>query len=860
MKKKKILPPLWADRILEWYCDPPVLEDLQGDLYERFDQRMSRSGQFRARLFYFLDVLRFIRPYTLKRNRHSLNPSFIFMLPSYLKSSLRSMGREKLNTAVSISGLALGLAVFCLISLYVGDELKYDRYLPNAERIYRITLSYASASSSEHAAWAEPTVGPMLMEYDKVVASTSLVNEKSVADAGSQTFREEKFFYATTDYFHVFPYPLVSGSVEDFSPGEAVITESTARKYFGANNPLNETLEVDKKEFVVTAVLQDLPTHTDLKIDAILGTDHLHEVSGWTFNYILLKDADDYKDLQPKLDKVFAESVQLEFDDYNTKGQYHAEALPDVHFGSPKLFDTPKSSRLNIYLFSSIAFLILIIAGMNHLNLSLASATDRQLEVGIRKAIGAQNDQLRFQFLLKSILICFMALVLSYGLIFYCLPLLNTLTDKNIIWTEALSVNMIVYLMGSVLLLGIVSGSYPAFYLASVKPIESIKDKVSKLGNRGLWLKGSVVLQFTISLALIISTIFISRQMNLVLSKSHGMTVDPVMMIDVPWNENITGQVKQLRNELSSLAFVKSAAIAGFNSWPTTDMDIDTYEVNDGEDWETKPFNNIEVDATYFDALGLEFIAGRSFTPEEVNGAYETVVVNRAMVEHLGWKNPLEETVAYENGVESRVIGVIENFNFNSVKDQFKPMLIFPADRYPAKLLVRLEAQAGYKGLDQVEQQWRTSIKGQPFSFEFLRNSIQDQYLADLTMQEVFNFFVIVAISIACLGLFGLIAISTSQRMREVSIRKVFGARTTQLWLLLSKNYIALILIAFIISVPLTAIGLNAWLEDFVYRVPMTIDVFVVAGVVTILAALLAMSIHIVRATLVNPSKILNHE
>ena len=230
------------------------------------------------------------------------------------------------------------------------------------------------------------------------------------------------------------------------------------------------------------------------------------------------------------------------------------------------------------------------------------------------------------------------------------------------------------------------------------------------------------------------------------------------------------------------------------------------------------------------------------------------------MVEHLGWKNPLEETVAYENGVESRVIGVIENFNFNSVKDQFKPMLIFPADRYPAKLLVRLEAQAGYKGLDQVEQQWRTSIKGQPFSFEFLRNSIQDQYRADLTMQEVFNFFVIVAISIACLGLFGLIAISTSQRMREVSIRKVFGARTTQLWLLLSKNYIALILIAFIISVPLTAIGLNAWLEDFVYRVPMTIDVFVVAGVVTILAALLAMSIHIVRATLVNPSKILNHE
>ncbi|MEM8569019.1 MAG: ABC transporter permease, partial [Bacteroidota bacterium] len=718
MKKKKILPPLWADRILEWYCDPLVLEDLQGDLYERFDQRMSRSGQFKARLFYFLDVFRFIRPYTLKRNRYSLNPSFVFMLPSYLKSSLRSMRKEKLNTAVSISGLALGLAVFCLISLYVGDELKYDRYLPNAERIYRITLSYTSASSSEHTAWAEPTVSPMLMEYDQVEASTSLVNEKSVASAGNQTFREEKFFYATTDYFRVFPYPLISGSVKDFNPGEAVITESTAHKYFGDDDPIHQVIEVDKKEFVITAVLQDLPSHTDLKIDAILGTDQLHEVSGWTFNYILLKDEEDYEDLQPKLDKVFAESVQLEFDDYNTKGQYHAEALPDVHFGSPKLFDTPKSSRLNIYLFSSIAFLILIIAGMNHLNLSLASATRRHLEVGIRKAIGAQNEQLRFQFLFKSILICFMALFLSLGLIFYGLPVLNMLTGKNIVWTEVLSMTMVAYLVGSVLLLGIVSGSYPAFYLASVKPIESLKDKVSKLGHRGVLLKGSVVIQFTISLALIISTIFISRQMNLVLSKSHGMTVDPVLMIDVPWNENITGQVKQLRNELSNLAFVKSASIAGFNSWPTTDMDIDAYEVRVGEDWETKPFNNIEVDATYFEALGLEFITGRSFTPEEVNGASETVIVNRALVEHLGWTHPLEETVAYENGVESRVIGVIENFNFNSVKDQFKPMLIYPNDRYPAKLLVRLEAQAGYQGIDQIEQRWRDVIKGQPFGFE----------------------------------------------------------------------------------------------------------------------------------------------
>ncbi len=859
MKKTRHHPPTWADRLLEWYCDPLVLEDLQGDLYERFNNRMMSHSRLKANILYFRDVLMFIRPYTVKRNKHSLNPSLFFMLPNYFKSSTRSLRKEKLNTSVSVVGLALGLSVFTLISLYVNDELKYDRFLPIADRIYRVTMSYTSASSSEHTAWAEPTVGLLLKEYEDIVAATALVNEKSVVRNDSKVFREERFFYTNKSYFEVFPYPVVRGSVNTFEPGMAVVTKSTAHKYFGKEDPINRTLQVDKKEFKVVALMDDLPEHTDLKFDALLAIDDLAKISGWTFNYILLKDERFAKSLQAKLDKVFEESIQLEFDSYGTKGKYHAEALPDVHFGSPKLFDTPKSSRTNLYLFSSVAILILVIAGINHLNLSLASTTTRQMEVGIRKAIGAQNEQLRFQFLIKSFLVCFLSLIMAIVLVLYCLPFLNSLTGKSITWSELMKPGMISYLLGSVIFLALLSGSYPAFYLASAKPMTSLKG-LSKLGRKNLLLKGSVVFQFTISFVLIISTLFISRQMNLVLSKSHGMTSDPVMMVDVPWDSEVRTLVNQLKNQLTTFPFVRSAAVAGFNSWPTSDMAIDAVEVRTDGEWLMKPFNNIEVDASYFKVLGLEFIEGRPFNSEEVNGSYETVVVNRALVENLGWKNPLQETIVYENGTESRVVGVIQNFNFNSVKSQFEPILIFPDDRFPAKLLIKIDKELGLENIEQIEHKWKEQLKDQPFDFQFLKSSIQDQYQNDITMEKLLNFFVITAICIACLGLFGLMALSTSQRIREVGIRKVFGAGSGQLWLLLSKNYVALILIAFSFAIPLTIIGINSWLEGFVYHIPLTVDVFIIAGLTTVLAGLLAMSIHIIKAIMVNPTKILSHE
>ncbi len=864
---KEIQPPKLADRFLEWYCDPALLEDLQGDFHERFTQRLRYYSPFKAKRLYWWDVIRFFKPYTINKNKNGLHPSAIFMFGNYLKTSYRGLMKEKVNTLVSILGLGLGLSAFILISLYVNDELKYDRYLSNSERIYRITTSYTSETSKEHAAWGEPSVGPMCKErYAEIENYTSLVNEPVTVRNDNRPFansiplgREEKFFYSDTNYFSVFDYQFIKGSKKSFKANTIVLTESVARKYFEDEDPLGKSLGIEKREFLVVGIIEDLPLHTDLKFDAMMAISNVSEISGWTFNFLLFKKGSKPESFQPKLDRVFQESVQLEFDDYSTEGRYHMEKLSDVHFGTPKVFDTPKSSKTNLYLFSSVALLILIIAGINHLNLSLATTARKQSEVGIRKAIGAKNGEIRFQFLTKSLIICILSLVIGVLIALYFLPYLNIITSKQVDWTEVFSFKISLYLIGSIILLAIAAGSYPAFYLAAVKPVEVLKGRL-KLGGKTLVMKSLIVLQFTISLTLIISSILISRQLQLLQNKNHGMTQDPVMLIDVPRNKSFYSAVNKYKYDLLQLPFVNATSVVGFNSWPTQDMDIDVYEVKQNGEWSLKPFNNIEVDEGYFETLDLTFIAGRIFTQEETRGAYQAVIVNKAFVDNMQWVDPLNEVVVHENGVDSRVVGVIDNFHYKSMKTDFEPILIFPENRFPEKLLVRIEAENWMDHIEQIELDWKTNMKGQPFEFQFLNDQIQAQYADEVAMRKVFNFFVVIAISVACLGLFGLVSLSSANRLKEIGIRKVMGAKSSQLWFALTRDYLTLIFIAFVVSIPVAAIGISSWLENFIYKTSISVDAFLISGLVTLIVAAITMSFHVIRASNINPTTILNHE
>lgn len=860
MEEKNIQPPKLADKFLEWYCDPLLLEDLQGDFHERFTGRLRYYSASKAKRLYWWDVIRFFRPYTINKNKGGLHPSAFFLFSNYLKISTRSLIKDKTHSAVSIIGLSLGMTAFILISLYVNDELKYDRFLPNAERIYRITTSYVSASSSEHTAWGEQSVGIIAKEkYPEIESYTSLVNEEVTVENETKTFRESKFYYSDKNYFTVFPYPFTSGSAAAFDHNTIVLTEKAASKYFGENDPLGKSLAVDQKEFLIIGVLKDLPWHTDLSFDAMMSVENLSDISGWTFNFLLFKEDSDPSRFQPKLDKIFEETLQVEFDDYDTKGQYHMEQLPDVHFGSPKLFDTPKSSRANIYLFSSVALLILLIAGINHLNLTLANAARKQAEVGIRKSIGAQNGELTIQFLTKSFLICSISMLVGLAITLYCIPLLNGVMNMKITWQDIFSLKMSSYLVGSLLLLTLLSGSYPAFYLSRLNPV-SILQGTAKVKDKRSIMRPLVVFQFATSLGLIICSFIISQQLSLIQNKSHGMSSESVMIIDVPNDKSVLPAINNLKYELMQFPFVQATSTVGFNSWPTSDMDIDTYEVQMNKEWQVKPFNNIEVDENYFKTLELTFLEGRPFNRQETNGGYSVVIVNQALVDNLGWTNPLEETITYEGGVDSKVIGVIDNFHFNSFKDEFEPMLIFPDKRYPSKMMVQLSNEAWLDNVAQIELKWKSQIKDQPFEFQFLEDHIQAQYDKEHTMKTVFNFFVVIAICIACLGLFGLISLTTTNRLKELGIRKVLGAKSPQLWFLLSKEYLLLIVIAAVIAFPLTIYCLSSWLDTFVYKTPLSSMVFIKAIALLTVTALITMSFHILLAISINPTRVLNHE
>ena len=860
MRQDKNRPPQWADRLLEWYCHPALLEDLQGDLYERYERHTGKYGATRAALLYVWDVVRFIRPYTLRHRSSNRSASSLLMFSNYFKTSYRGLLKQRVNTIVTISGLTLGFSAFILLCLYVNDELKYDRYLANADRIYRITMSYTSGSSSEHAAWSEPSVGPALQErYPEIEAHTALVNEKITVKSHSEIFREEHFYFANTSFFDVFPYEFEIGDATTaFQPGMVVITPKIAKKYFSGQEPLDQVLEIHGKSYRVSGVLKEIPPHTDLKFDALMAVEDLASY-GWTFNFVLFRDKRDAQAFQPKLDRTFAETLQKEFDEFGTKGQYHMEALPDVHFTPGKLFDTPKSSRANLYIFSTVALLMLVIAGINYMNTALVNATKRQAEVGIRKAVGAINGQLKVQFMLESVMVCTLSLLMGTGAALYCLPYMNDIVEKQIHWSEILSPGILLFLLLIASLLAVISASYPAMYLSSINPAEILKGKIKRLGNR--WLSNTlIVVQFSISIVLIIVTVLIFRQLELIQSKSLGFDQEQVLLIDIPRGSTVYSSLPMLKNKLLEYPFVNAASYAGFNGWPTADMDIDVYEVYHNQEWQTKPFNNIEVDEDYFELLNLNLAEGRGFTPGDMDGQFSVVIVNQALVDNLGWTHPLEQTVFYENGIESQVIGVIEDFHFKSIRDEIEPMLIFPDNRYAEKLLLRVSTNDWWKDIELIESTWKAVIGAHPFEFHFLDQYVQAQYKSEQTMKQVFVYFMIIALSIACLGLFALIALTTSQRLKEVGIRKVFGARGFQLLVTLSKNFIVLVLIAVGIASVVSVWGMNLWLERFVYKTAISFDVFLLAGGLSILVAMATMSFHVIKASRTNPSSVLKHE
>ena len=883
--------PRWAQRLLTWLHPPETLEEVEGDLAELYAYWCDRAGKTQATLRYVLNVVSVVPPFVRRRQQKQeyYQPSlFSFdMLRNYLKIAWRNLLRNKAFSAINIVGLAIGLACCLLISLFVTDELSYDRFHTNADRIYRVVLRGTLNGEQIREANIMPPVAPTLRAtFPEVQETTRLhVGEPTRFSYQDKAFEEKGFIFADSTFFRVFSFPLIKGDEKTAlsRPNTVVITSAIAQKYFGDEDPIGKVLAIKKRQttYTVTGVLADVPQNSHVHFDLLGSMATLSEANqtNWLqsnfFTYVLLPDDFDYRQLETKLRPVvvmnmlppFAKAMGVSQAELSRKGtalNLYLQPLTDIHLRSdlkPNTELEPGGDIRYIYLFGSIALFMLLLACINFMNLSTAGAAKRAKEVGIRKVLGSERSKLVGQFLSESALFTFLSLLLALGLVLIGLPLFNALSGKALNLSPLKTPYVLPTLIGFGLVVSLIAGSYPAFYLSSFRPIAILKGLRIGSGRLGLR-SGLVVFQFLVSISLIIATTVVYQQLRYSQNIKLGYDKDQVVVLEgtgaLGNNETV------FRQQLAQDSRVVNASISGF-------LPNDRYNTGliamqpDRMDAQMTRMTYFGVDNQYIPTLGIKLVAGRNFS---VNFRSDSsgVVINETAARQFGWTNPLEHTLTNpalpQNGNMARtfrVIGVVKDFHFRSLHERIAPMVMLLTGN-AGSIIVKAKADDTAGLLASLQAQWAAFKTDEPFRYSFLDESYQATYQAELKAGRILALFAGLTIFIACLGLFGLATFTAEQRTKEIGVRKVLGASVTSIVALLSKDFLKLVLIAIVIASPIAWYAMNRWLQDFAYKITIEWWVFALAGLLAVGIALLTVSFQSIKASLMNPVKSLRSE
>jgi putative ABC transport system permease protein len=864
---------------------PPLREEIIDHMCDAVEAEMAGG-------LTFVDAYRKVLAAFGPRGLSALNDETIHaigtpvMIRNYFKIALRNLRRHKLHASINLLGLVLGISSCLFILLYVHDELSYDRFHVKGDRIFRMSTRIVSEGSDQHVAWGNGFFGPLLEkdfpEVEQVIRlklNTGKITvglSDSSTNAPTRLFSLDKVYYvADPAFFRVFTYPLLAGNPATAlaEPHSVVITEQLAQQYFSSGwnrgkGIIGKPLDFNGDVYQVTGVMRKVPTQTDLPFNALLSIDEQRRQNlDWCITYVLFRDAESGKGFGPKLKKI-EEKLQPEFAKNGATIHFYLENLRDVHFSTPKLFDTPKSNRAYLSIFSVVAAFILLIACINYVNLSIAQSAVRSVEVGIRKVVGAARVQLLLQFIGESVLLTLGAVLLSLLLVELSLPWYNQFTGKSFSLVTLFDWRMALLVLGIFILVGIVAGSYPAFYLASFDPVKVLKGRV-RLGRSSVrtWLRqGLVVLQFSISIAMIIGTLIVFTQMRYLQTKNLGFHKDQVVVIDIPDDRASISAMPGLRQRLAQYTSFRKVALSGYNSLPSQDTDVDAFGLEKGGQWITKPLNNINLDEHYLELLQIPLLAGRNFAAQDTVRGHQGFIVNEALVRMMGWQNA-EQALGRRVNVgqaddtpEGTIIGVVKDFHFHSLHKTIEPMVLLYGTDYPEKLLVSLPAGELEDHLSRLRAEWKKFVPRHPFEFTFLDTVFDQQYRNERRLMPIFTYFSFLTVFIACLGLFGLVSFSTQQRTKEIGIRKVMGAPESRLIYLLSREYIGLVALSVLIASPLAWFAMQHWLQNFAYRTEIRHVAFLLAGIAALGIALLTTGYHTLRAARTNPVKALRYE
>jgi putative ABC transport system permease protein len=804
------------------------------------------------------------------------------MIRNYIKTAWRSLVKNRVFSFINVFGLAVGLACCMFIAAYLYSELTYDTYSVNSKQLYRVGINTLGNGSVTDFPNVDVAVGPGIKRnFPQVLAYTRLAQRGPVfVTYKDRQFKEQKTVFVDSNFLQLFSIKLILGDDKTAltEPQSIVITHELAIKYFGDENPIGKTLKMGNELVKVTGVIDKIPDNSHFHYDAFISSNSFNNTQQtWSnvgyYTYLLLNKNVDPRKLEAQFPQLVAKYVVPEIQHdmgvsmseaqkaVNTF-KFYLQPITDIHLHSSTKFDMEPNGDISyVYIFGALAVFILLLACINFTNLSTASSSKRSKEVGIRKVMGSLKEWLIAQFLVESIMLTFLAMILALAIVWALLPYFNDLAGKHIsIWFfigfKAIAIGILL-----TLLVGILAGLYPAFFLSSFKILNVLKGTTGTEPTKKNFLQSSlVVFQFTISTALIIATFIVYQQLHYMQNKKLGYDKNQLLVLNDTYllgNEEYAFK-DQLMRDSRIVNGTVSTDIPGNGNMSGTEI-YPQERVSD----ETKNeihCNIYRIDGNYLATMGIKLAKGRGISPDFPADS-SAAVINEAAVSELGWSNtdPIGKTIVRSGRRAFTVVGVVKDFNYASVKQKVAPLMLLPVHRH-GSIILKIKTTEVSRLISDIKKQWDSYKASGPFSYYFVDEQFATLYSAEQRIGHIFTSFAVIAVIIASLGLFGLAAFMIKLRVKEIGIRKVLGASSSNITTMLSVQFLKLVLIAIIISFPITWFAMHKWLQDFAYRIDIQWWVFIIAGAAALLVAFITISFQTVKVAIANPVKSLRSE
>jgi putative ABC transport system permease protein len=800
------------------------------------------------------------------------------MFKNYLTIAIRNIGRHKGYTFLNVAGLAIGIASCILIFFFIRNELSYDRYHADADRIYRVAIDVQSKADNRiFAKTSAPLVTALEKDFPQIEQAVQLWqwNSLLVKYGEEKGFYEDNFFLTTPDVFEVFTIPLVKGDPKTAlsRPLTVVLAQETARKYFGDQEPLGKIVTINDKDYEVTGVMAALPSNSHLKLNILTSVTMLENqewyqdvATNWHstmfYTYIKVKENINLPLFEKQIATAANAYVSDQLKEWGTAYHFFLQPVKDIHLHSNLSGEAEvPGNAINVYVLSVVAILILLIASLNYINLTTAQAANRAKEVGVRKVVGASRTPLIFQFISESLLLTVSALVMAIGMVYLLYPFFEELSGQTFEMTQVITPQFVAGLVGVTLLVGIIAAAYPAFFLSSFRPVTVLKGKLS-MGAKGATLRQVlVVCQFTISLVLIVGTIMVYRQLNFMKNQSLGFSKEQVVVLPVRGGASIKENYEMVKGEFKSHPAISEVATSA--SVPGRNVENYAISLIGETDDRGQSMYYLFVDFDFLFMYNIATVAGRAFNRDMATDAKQAFMINEQAVKAFGWAKP-EDAIGKKLhtgfGRDGEIVGVYKDFHYRSLQSPIEPLVMAVNTDRLSNISLKVQTTDLPATMAFIEKRWQALFPSHPFEYFFLDEEFDKQYAADEKIGRTFLVFTSIAIMVACLGLFGLATFTAEQRTKEIGVRKVLGASVPNIVLLLSRDFTKLVIIAFLIATPVSYVLIGKWLENFASRINVGWQTFLMAGLAVLVIALLTVSYQSIKAALANPVKSLRNE